>query len=681
MTDARDQRSRFLALVFTDLADSTALKAQHGDVAGGELIARHREHVTRLAAEGGGRIVDWAGDGCFLTFETASAAVVFALRLQQIHKYEADLPGVRAGIHMGEVSVRPASGGQRVEGLIVDLTARISGLARAGQVLVSGAIQQSAKQRLGIYEFGQPVRWESYGPYTLKGFDEPVEIREAGLENLSEFRAPIASDKAWPAAEATPAKDGAGAAVSDTPIRKLAVLPLANMSGDPGQEYFADGMTEALITELAKIKALRVISRTSVLQYRNTTKPMTTVARELGVDALVEGSVLRAGDGVRISAQLIHGATDEHLWAESYDGTISSILKLQKDVALAIAREINVAVTAEERLRFAQAPRVNPEAYELFLRARRFGGNATAKNLHEGIELLHRAIALAPEFAEAHAVLAFAHWQLAIWGYGDPNENFRKASMASRAAIRLDESNAQANLALGWSATSFEWDWAEADYRFRRALDADSNLTMACFGLAFLNVALGRNAEAFEWNEKQMQLDPRTFVPYHVAAVTRMQARDYPKALEYIQRALDMRGHAVGALADGICIAGLAGRIDLADEWGERAIGISGREPHLLAMLASAHVVAGDRSLAESLVAEVEEQAKSKSVLMVGPAGVRAALGDHERAIAALERCYVAREHYMLWLNTFPMLDPLRGHPRFQALVRKMNFPARVSGS
>ncbi len=671
VTDTPTQRSSFLALVFTDLADSTALRTRRGDLAGGELIARHREHVTRLAGEGGGRIVDWAGDGCFLTFEAASAAVVFALRLQQIHKYESDLPGVRAGIHMGEVSVRQADGANRVEGLIVDLTARISSLARSGQVLVSGEIQHSAKQRHGVYEFGQPVRWESYGPYTLKGFDEPVEIREAGLESLSPFQAPLATDKARPNATA-----GSGAE-----IRKLAVLPLANMSGDPGQEYFADGMTEALTLELAKIKSLRVISRTSAMQYRNTTKPMPTVARELGVDALVEGSVLRAGDDVRITAQLIRGATDEHLWADSYDGTIASILRLQKDVALAIAKEINAALTFEERSRLAQAPRVNPEAYEMYLRARRFGGNPTAKNLDEGVQLLHRAIALAPDFADAYAVLALGHWMLALMGYGDPSEDFRKASRAARAAIRIDESDAQANLALGWAALSFEWDWDEAEYRFRRALDVDSNLTLACNGLAFLNVALGRSEEACGWNERQMLLDPRTFVPYHIAAVTRAHARDYSRALEYVQRALDMRGNAIIALSDGIYIAGLAGRIDLAEEWARRAIGISAREPHLLTMLALAHVFSGDRSLAESLVAEVEEQAKSRSVLMVCPAGVRAMLGDHERAIATLERCYVAREHYMLWLNVFPAFDPLRDLPRFQALARRMNFPTKPSAS
>src|SRR5438552_6800021 len=175
MTDAAG-RSRILTLVFTDLADSTALKTQRGDQAVGDLIARHRAHVRRLSAESGGRIIDWAGDGCFLAFATPSAAVLFALRLQQAHGKEPDLPGVRTGIHMGEVSDRPGPDGDvghpRVEGLAVDLAARISGLARPAQVLMSSSVADSARQRLGSDAFGQPIRWRAHGTYSLKGFDD-----------------------------------------------------------------------------------------------------------------------------------------------------------------------------------------------------------------------------------------------------------------------------------------------------------------------------------------------------------------------------------------------------------------------------------------------------------------------------------------------------------------------------
>ena len=202
MTDAPGL-SRILTLVFTDLVDSTALKRQRGDHAVGELIARHRALVGRLAAESSGRIIDWAGDGCFLTFEAPSAAVSFALRLQQAQREEPDLPDVRTGMHMGEVSERPGPGGDaaypRVEGLAFDLAARISGLARPTQVLMSAAVADSARQRLDASAFSQPILWRAYGPYSLKGFDEPLEIREAGLEGVAPFEAPAASEKAEPA--------------------------------------------------------------------------------------------------------------------------------------------------------------------------------------------------------------------------------------------------------------------------------------------------------------------------------------------------------------------------------------------------------------------------------------------------------------------------------------------------
>ncbi len=671
----QETKSRVLTLVFTDLTGSTALKSQRGDVAGGDLIARHREHVTRLAAQGGGTIVDWAGDGCFLTFDTASAAVVFALRLQQVHKYETDLPGVRAGIHMGEVSVRQQDGARRVEGLIVDLTARISGLADAGQVLVSSAVSQSAKQRLGVYEFGQPIRWENYGLYALKGFGDPMEIGETGLESLSPFCAPKASEKAWPKLDA-PGAATAPSSSADGPIRKLAVLPLANMSGDAAQEYFSDGMTEAITTELAKIKALRVISRTSVMQYRNTTKSMKSVAQELGVDALVEGSVLRAGDDVRITAQLIRGATDEHLWADSYDGTMSSVLRLQKEVALAIAKEINVTLTPADQSRLATAPKVNPEAYDLYLQALRKFGNLTAKNLDDVIELLQRVHAKDPKFAQAFATHAYAHWQCGIIGHGDPFENFRRHRSCARAALRIDADHASGNSAAGWAALSYEWDWAEAEFRFQRAIDVDPNEVSAYMGLAFLNVALGQREKAFRYNELHLQRDPRTLAPYQIMAVTRVHAGDIPKALDCIQRAIELRPNVVVPLLDGVFIAGLAGRIDLADAWAERAVSVAGRTTHALSVWAAAHARSGDRTKAEVLLREAEELGKTQTTLHSLVAVAETSLGRHDRALDALERAYAATEHYMIWLNVSPVWGPIRHLPRFVALLRKMNFSA-----
>ncbi len=384
-----DERSRVLTLVFTDLADSTALKTERGDQAVGDLIQLHREYVTKLAGESNGRIIDWAGDGCFLTFETSSAAVTFALRLEQIHADHLELPGVRIGVHMGEVTERPGPGeAPRIEGLAVDIAARISGLAKPGQVLMSASVHNSARQRLGVETFGQPILWQAHGTYELKGLDEPMDIREAGVEGIAPLEAPAASEKAklvqrakrrkgesstssrkFPLVPAlttvtllllsvavvylfatrggVPNPSDAVPAADIGPITSLAVLPLDNLMNDPDQDYFADGMTEAIIAELAKIKALKVISRTSVMQYKGTTKTMPEIAAELGVEGLIEGSVLRDGDEVRITVQLIHGATDAHVWSESYIETITSVLKLQSDIALAIAGELKVTLAPE----------------------------------------------------------------------------------------------------------------------------------------------------------------------------------------------------------------------------------------------------------------------------------------------------------------------------------------------
>lgn len=361
--------SRILTLVFTDLVSSTALKTKHGDHAAGELTVRHREHVERLAGANAGRIVDWAGDGCFLTFEAPSAAVTFALELQRVHDDDRDLPRVRIGIHIGEVSEQhqpSAIGRPDVDGLAVDLAARIGGLAAGDQILLSAAAYDSSRSRIGARFADRAVRWRTHGLYELKGFDKPVEICEVGLEGIAPLAAPAASEKAAPArAPGPPAGSGrsigvkallvaacavalplavwfarspgpAGPTAAHSPkaIASLAVLPFDNYSGETEQEYFVDGMTEALISELAKIGSIKVISRTSVMQYKGTEKPTPQIARELGVEGIIEGSVYKGGNEVRITAQLIEGDSDAHLWAASYTESLENVLKLQAKVAL-----------------------------------------------------------------------------------------------------------------------------------------------------------------------------------------------------------------------------------------------------------------------------------------------------------------------------------------------------------
>ena len=245
-----DSHARVLTLLFTDLADSTALKTERGDVAIGELIARHRELVTRLSVECSGRIIDWAGDGCFLTFETSSTGVQFALNLQQRHAAELELPAVRIGIHVGEVTERPGPGeAPRIEGLAVDIAARISGLAKPGQVLMSATVSQNARQRLTAETFDDPIRWRTYGPYTLKGFDEPVDIREAGFDGISPLEEPSDSEKAKSVKDVRDIE-------AQKEVRRFHCLLSPSLPFDSGLNVSPDGRCFAYVTKIDGIRQL-----------------------------------------------------------------------------------------------------------------------------------------------------------------------------------------------------------------------------------------------------------------------------------------------------------------------------------------------------------------------------------------------------------------------------------------
>ncbi len=675
MTTAQStQSSRVLTMVFTDLADSTALKAQRGDAVVSKLIARHREHVSELAANVRGEIVDWAGDGCFLVFETSSSAVTFALRLQQIHHFETDLPGVRIGIHMGEVSARPFEGTQRVEGLAVDLAARISGLAKPGQVLISASVQQNAKQRLGIHEFGQPVRWESYGDYQLKGFDEPVDIREAGLAPFSPFAAPAASDKAWPAkADRQPSRRETAA---PAPIRKLAVLPLTNMSGDEKQEYFVDAMTEAIITELAKIKALRVISRTSVMRYKRTTQPLTSIAEELNVDGLIEGSVLRAGNDVRITAQLIRGDSDEHLWAEHYDGTVENILKLQKDIALAIADQIQVAVTADERVQLRSAKRIDPAAYDRFLKAARFGGDWTPSSIERSSREFEELRRLAPDFSGVHTLIATSYFFAGMFGYSPSNASFRFSREAGRRALRLDDTDAGAQTVMGWIALAYEWDWDEAQYRLDRAMSLNSTSHYIYMGLAILRAISGKPEDGFDLLERAIELDPNAPPTHHNLGLMRFLARDYDGALEKMRDALQFSTRVFPPYVDGSVIAAVAGEHDLARRYIDTALELGGPQPHLIAYKGFTDACAGRAGDAEQALTRLEGLRGTGQVLHHDEAMIHIALGHVDAALDALECAHRDREYLVVLMGHSAVFDGLRSEPRFQALIRDLRFPA-----
>ena len=523
--------SRILTLVFTDLADSTALKTARGDRAIGELIARHRAHVERLAAESGGRIVSWAGDGCFLVFETPSAAVLFALRLQQAHGDERDLPGVRAGIHMGEVSERRGSDGD-VEGLAVDLAARIAGLARPAQILMSTAVADSARPRLDRAAVGRPIRWRAHGTYRLKGFDEALEIREAGIDGVAPFVAPSASDKARPARPvdarrwvvpaafasaivlggaaylirastsdrpgvARPERPVAGAVEASLAIPAfagrpaIAVLPLDNLSPDPAQAFFADGLAEDLITRLSAWRTFPVIARNSSFKYRGGNLDLKKVGAELGARYLVEGSVRRAGDRIRVTAQLIDSPSGEHVWAETYDREVKDVFALQDEISETIAASIAGDVSRAEAERARQRGTENLEAWGLYEMALQRSYAYTPADNAEARRLIERAVALDPDFATALAVQSMTYaWDVFLATTDAPEQSIARAFDTARRAVALDPRDPVAQGALG-GAYLLSGDVRNGFDAARRAVDLNPSMPDAWMWLGWAQLLSG----------------------------------------------------------------------------------------------------------------------------------------------------------------------------------------------
>ena len=705
MTDAAGT-SRILTLVFTDLADSTALKTQRGDEAVGELIARHRAHVRRLAVESGGRIIDWAGDGCFLTFERPSAAVLFALRLQQVHGEEPDLPGVRAGIHMGEVSERPGPDGDaahpRVEGLAVDLAARICALARPVQALMSSSVADSARQRLDSGAFGRPIRWRTHGSYALKGFDEALEIREAGLEGVARFQAPVASEKAALARpsrpEATRRKTlrvglvsaGVGVAVAMlawwatsgpsgthspaapqaalSPAKKsIAVLPFVNMSSDKENEYFSDGVTEDLIAALSKVSGLHVAARTSSFAFKGKNEDVRTIGTQLNVGAVLEGSVAKAGNKVRITAQLINATDGYHLWSDSYDRDLQDVFAIRSEVAQTVAKALRVTLGTGEIRKLEQKPTEDLEAYQLYLKGRRALELLT--DFSGALRYFQQAIARDPNYALAYLGLAEYYFWAADWTVASRDAMPRCREFAEK-ALQLDPSLAEAHVWLGITHWWYDRDSDGARQEFQKALAMQADLASAHMWYGGYLVALGQTDEGIAESQRAVQDDPLSVLTSTFLGDTLYNARRNDEAVQRLSAAV---------------------RIDpsfwWARAWLGRAYARAGRFAEAITELQEAQRLApyaevqaalgrtyadhGNKEEATKVLNELRGGMTDVFVSQGHVAIVLIGLGRLDEAFAALEKAEDERWYYGGFLKVDPYFDPLRSDPRFKALLKR----------
>jgi TolB-like protein/Flp pilus assembly protein TadD len=463
-------------------------------------------------------------------------------------------------------------------------------------------------------------------------------------------------------------------AIDERAIHALAVLPLENLSGDPGQDYFADGMTEALITSLAKIKALRVISRTSVMQYKGARKSLPQIARELNVDAVIEGSVLRTGDRVRIASQLIQATTDEHLWAESYERDFRDILSLQSEIARQVADEVRIILTPEERARLGNVRQVNPEAHEWYLKARYHWNKRTEESVRKALTYFHRAIDSDPTNAQGYAGLANAYNILGYYNALSPIEAYPKGKAAALKALELDHALAEPHAALGVVKRDFEWDWSGAEEEFQRAIELNPGCVDAYHWRGTLFAMLGRHADALRDKSRALEIDPLSVVIRTDLGRMFYFSRDYDQALEQYRAVLDMDpnfGTAHLWLAHVYQQKGLFGQAISELTTGMR---LSGDSLLALAKMGHGYAVAGKSDEAYGVLNQLHALSKQRYVSAYDIAMVHVGLQEINEAFAWLQKAFEQRSLWLGYLNVEPQVDALRSDPRFHDLIRRIGL-------
>jgi serine/threonine protein kinase/TolB-like protein len=455
-------------------------------------------------------------------------------------------------------------------------------------------------------------------------------------------------------------------------IQSLAVLPLANLSGDPEQEYFADGMTEELITNLAKIGALKVISRTSIMRYKGTKKPLPEIAKELNVDGIIEGSVLREGGQVRITAQLIQASTDEHLWAESYQRDLRSVLALQGEIASAIAGKVRAAVTPTERARLASARPVNPEAYEAYLKGMQHWYKVTPQDLDTALEYFELALKKDPDYAPAYAGIAGVWAVRSMAGWSTPGQAGPKAKAAAVKAVELDDTLAQAHSSLATVNFFYEWDWAGADVEFKRAIDLNPNYPDTRAAYSSYLMIVKRPEEAIPQIQRALELDPlNPLFPAQYATDLELAGR-YDEAMAQSRKAL--RTSPENPFLHWELSSLLSRKAKYEESVAEMKAYYAG-DREVQEALTQGYAQSGYRGAMKRAADTLAARGRKTYVLPCDVAALYLWAGEKDQALEWLEKAFEVRDPNLPFVNLMLVFESLRNDPRFQALLRRMNLP------
>jgi TolB-like protein/DNA-binding winged helix-turn-helix (wHTH) protein/Tfp pilus assembly protein PilF len=459
--------------------------------------------------------------------------------------------------------------------------------------------------------------------------------------------------------------------------KSLIVLPLENLSGDKDQDYFADGMTDDLIANLAKIRSLRVISRSTAMAYKGTRKPLSQIAKELNVDAVVEGTVLRVGNRIRITAELVQVSTDQHLWADTYESQMEDVLTLQNRVSSAIVNEIRINLTPEEEERLAKTPAVAPEAYENYLKGRYYWNKRSDENLTKAIGYFEQATHDDPQYALAYAGLSdcYAIISAEIFGTMPAADAAPKAKAAALRSLQIDPTMAEAETSLATVKFNYDWDWEGAAKGFQQAIQHNPSYATAYQRYSLYLSAMGHPEDSFEQINKARELDPLSISINFSLGWRLYMARQYDRAIQQLRNTSEMDpSYELPHLVLGMSYA-QKGNYDAAIPELRKAVELSHGTPLMVSALANAYARSGSKQEAEKLLTQLSAAAGTQYVSPYYFALAYVGLGENDKAMDSLERAFADRSNGLVFLKVEPALDSLRQNPRFLALQRKLNFP------
>ena len=631
--------------MFTDLVGYTAL-GQRDESLSLAIVEEHRAVIRPILARHYGREIKTIGDAFFAEFQSALEAVRCAYEIQRaLREFNLPLPEdrrvhLRIGIHLGDVVESQGD----VSGDTVNVASRIEALADDGGVCFTRQIYDQVENKLGL-----PL--VSLGPKTLKNVRLPMEVFKIEL----------------------PWGDEGSPRPSMADSKRVAVLPFANLSSDPEEGYFADGMTEELITSLSGVRQLTVIARTSVMKYKDGSKGASEVAKELKVGTLVEGSVRKAGDRLRITVQMIDGQTESHSWARNYDKRLDDIFAIQSDVAKQVAEVLQVKLLSADKKKLETVPTSNIEAYTLYLKGvyhlnRSWGGEQPLKTA-----LLHfeEAIANDPMFAGAYAQLSYTYDTLGWFGIMSPRVAGEKAKGYVEKALALDDSLADAHQVMGRVCRNYLWDFPKAEREFSRAIELSPSHADAMGNRAMLKTFNRQFDEAAEEIKRAVELDPVSGRGAGYAGTVYLYGGRYDEAIEQFTRYLENDPGSTYAMGN----IGLAhiqkGMVELGLK---EVVESSRRQGASLSDLSYAYAKGGKVEELRGLLKQMLEEVAGNDGLTTAVACAYANLGEVDAAIKWLEKAYEGRVGYLVAANNDFAFDAIRADPRFQSLMRKLGW-------